>query len=229
VSRAAHRIAINASVIEQERETYTARKYQGGSIADLQALIASGQKFGGILIDAPWPYETYSGKGKQRSAERHFDCMTLAEIKALPLAALAAEDCALFAWMVWPLMPVWNEVIKAWGFEYETLGFDWFKTKPGGEGWHWGMGHHSRANPEPCLLATRGSPLRLNADVHSVSSRRSASTVKSRSTPTKESSGCTPANISSCLRAGRSRAGGVGGMSSRPTGARHDCCRPSPT
>lgn len=31
-----------------------------------------------------------------------------------------------------------------------------------------GCGAWTRANPEPCLIATRGNPRRLNADVHSV-------------------------------------------------------------
>ena len=49
------------------------------------------------------------------------------------------------------------------------------KTKEGaksvaldGTGLHWGMGYHTRANTEPCLLATRGSPRRLSADIHQV-------------------------------------------------------------
>ena len=31
-----------------------------------------------------------------------------------------------------------------------------------------GMGYHTRANTEPCLLATRGNPPRLADDVHQV-------------------------------------------------------------
>jgi hypothetical protein len=37
-----------------------------------------------------------------------------------------------------------------------------------GKGLDWGMGYATRANIEPCLLATRGSPLRLAADIHQV-------------------------------------------------------------
>ena len=33
-----------------------------------------------------------------------------------------------------------------------------------GAGLHWGMGYHTRANTEPCLLATRGSPRQLSAE-----------------------------------------------------------------
>jgi len=37
-----------------------------------------------------------------------------------------------------------------------------------GKGLHFSMGFGTRANTEPCLLATRGNPLRLAADVHQV-------------------------------------------------------------
>jgi hypothetical protein len=39
--------------------------------------------------------ETYSDKGKEKSPERRYDTMTLGQIKAIPVAALAADDCAL--------------------------------------------------------------------------------------------------------------------------------------
>jgi N6-adenosine-specific RNA methylase IME4 len=49
------------------------------------------------------------------------------------------------------------------------------KTKPSaevitldGDGLHWGTGYATRANTEVSLLATRGSPRRLSADVHQV-------------------------------------------------------------
>jgi N6-adenosine-specific RNA methylase IME4 len=38
-----------------------------------------------IYADPPWTFATYSKKGKGRSAEAHYDTMTLADIKALPL------------------------------------------------------------------------------------------------------------------------------------------------
>src|SRR5262249_39070812 len=43
--------------------------------------------------------------------------------------------------------------------------FDWIKLNPSGEGLHWGNGYGTRANPEPCLLAKRGEPLRLDEGV----------------------------------------------------------------
>jgi N6-adenosine-specific RNA methylase IME4 len=153
---------------ENRREQYAARAATGGKTSDLQNLIDGGQRFSTIYADPPWEFKVYSGKGKQRSAERHYDTMSLDDIKALPIEKLAAEDCALFLWMVWPELPGALEVIKAWGFEYKTAGFVWVKSTNSAEGLHWGMGYWTRANTEVCLLATRGSPTRLATDVHQV-------------------------------------------------------------
>lgn len=35
-------------------------------------------------------------------------------------------------------------------------------------GWFWGLGNWTRANPEVCLLATKGNPKRASCSVHSV-------------------------------------------------------------
>lgn len=152
----------------EKRDEYEAVIEDGCTVEDLDLLVKSGKKFGVIYADPPWSFEVYSGKGKQRSADRHYDCMSLDDIKALPVPALAAEDCALFLWSVWPEIPGALEVISAWGFTYKTAGFVYVKETRGGNGLHWGMGYWTRANTEPCLLATRGSPKRQAKDVHQV-------------------------------------------------------------
>jgi hypothetical protein len=91
----AFKAVVNAAAIEQERAEYRARTKQGGTVADLAALAASGFRAGVIVPDPPWPFETYSVQGRQRSPDRNYDTMTLDEIKALPVASLAADDCAL--------------------------------------------------------------------------------------------------------------------------------------
>jgi N6-adenosine-specific RNA methylase IME4 len=120
-----------------------------------------------IYADPPWTFATYSHKGKGRSAEAHYSCMSLAEIKALPVADWAAPDCALFLWISNPSLPQALEVIQAWGFQFKTVAFTWAKTTTTGK-WHMGCGYWSRANAEQCLLATRGKPKRLSASVHSL-------------------------------------------------------------
>jgi N6-adenosine-specific RNA methylase IME4 len=163
------RSAVREVEIEQEREERREHTALGDTVVDLHALAASGFRAGVIAVDPPWTFEVYSDKGKQRSAERHYGVMTLDQIKALPVAQLAAKDCALFLWCTWPTMPIWCEVIEAWGLHYSGLAFDWVKLNPNGNGLHTGLGlSGTRANPEPCLLATHGKPLRLDLGVHSV-------------------------------------------------------------
>jgi N6-adenosine-specific RNA methylase IME4 len=164
----AFRNAVNATIIEQERESYRRRTEYGASVADLEALVSAGKRFGVIYADPPWAFEVYSSKGKQRSAERHYDTWPLDRIKALPVQSLAADDCALLLWVVWPVLDGARDVIRAWGFKYKTCGLLWVKLNPNGEGLFTGMGYHTRSNTEPCLLATRGSPRRLASDVHQV-------------------------------------------------------------
>jgi N6-adenosine-specific RNA methylase IME4 len=161
-----------------EHEVYAARTGQGGTVADLEALIKTGRTFGAICPDFPWEFEVYSGKGKQRSAERYYDTWPLERIKAFArdfIPRLAAKGCALLLWSVWPEHRGALEVIAACGFDYKTAGFLWVKTNPGvevitlaGKGLFTGMGYATRSNSEACLPATRGSPLRISADVHQI-------------------------------------------------------------
>jgi N6-adenosine-specific RNA methylase IME4 len=124
-----------------------------------------------IYADPPWRFATYSDKGKGRSAEAHYDCLGLDDIKAIPVADWAARDSVLLLWATDPLLPRALEVIEAWGFTYKTVGFYWVKLNSSApeqiteRDFFTGLGFWTRANPEPCLLATRGKPKRLAGDV----------------------------------------------------------------
>src|SRR5580765_599508 len=142
--------------------------HDGCTVADLDQLIAAHKKYAVIYADPPWSFKVYSGKGKMRSAERHYDTQSLDEIKSLPVADLAADDCALLLWAVMPQLPEALEVIASWGFTYKTTGFVWIKENRSGDGLFTGMGYWTRANAELCLLATKGSPTRQAKDVHQV-------------------------------------------------------------
>jgi N6-adenosine-specific RNA methylase IME4 len=58
--------------------------------------------------------------------------MSLDEIKSLPVNALAGRDAVLFLWATFPQLPEALETIKAWGFKYKTIAFDWVKLTRGG-------------------------------------------------------------------------------------------------
>ena len=137
--------------------------------------------YGAILADPPWRFRTWDQRtaiprtrssGTNISAATHYATMELDEIRALPVGELAATDCSLFLWACWPNLLDALALIEAWGFEYKTCAFCWTKAHAGQvelfqddiEGLL-GLGYWTRANSEPCLLATRGRPKRLAADV----------------------------------------------------------------
>ena len=161
------RRAVREAEIAQERAERRAQNATGGSVADLHALIASGFRAGVIAIDPPWPLAGWSERANRRVTD-HYETLPLDEIKALPVKALAAENCAVLCWVTWPLMPVWASVLEAWGVTFSALAFDWVKLNANSEGLHWGTGHGTHANSEPCICARIGSPLRLDEGVHSV-------------------------------------------------------------
>jgi len=94
--------------------------------------------------------------------------MTQEDIKNLPIHNLADDDCILFMWITMPKLNEVFDVIKAWGFEYKTVGFVWVKKNKIKDTPFMGMGRWSRANAELCLIATKGKPKRISAGVHQI-------------------------------------------------------------
>ena len=125
-------------------------------------------KYNIIYADPPWTFKTYSNKGKGRSPEQHYACMTIEDIKNLPIQNIADDDCILFIWVTFPLLKEGLEVIQSWGFTYKTCAFNWVKRNKKSPSWFWGMGYWTRSNSELCLLATRGKPKKVSSSVHQV-------------------------------------------------------------
>jgi N6-adenosine-specific RNA methylase IME4 len=94
--------------------------------------------------------------------------MNIDQIKSLPIKNIAADNSILFLWVTFPMLQEGLDTIKAWGFKYKTLAFNWVKRNKKSPTWFWGMGNWTRSNPEVCLLGIKGKPQRLNANVHSV-------------------------------------------------------------
>lgn len=126
------------------------------------------KKYKIIYADPPWTFKTYSSKGKQKSAENHYHCMTKAEIQQIPVQNIADDDCVLFLWATFPCLQEAMELIKAWGFTYKTCAFTWVKKNRKSDSLFWGLGYWTRSNAEICLLATKGHPKRISKSVHSV-------------------------------------------------------------
>lgn len=107
------------------------------------------QHFNVILSDPPWRFEVYNRvTGLDRDASNHYPVMTLDDIKALPVASLAAPNAVLFLWATAPMMPQALEVMAAWGFAYKSQAV-WIKDRVG-------LGFWFRGKHEPLLIGTRG-------------------------------------------------------------------------
>jgi N6-adenosine-specific RNA methylase IME4 len=130
-----------------------------------------------IYADPAWRFVTRSPKGRDRCPDgrsasapswredeaRHYETMALADIKALPVADVAAPNSVLLLWAVDPMIPHALEVGAAWGFQFKTVGLYWIKScaKPQRtdtleQRYPAGTGYWTRGNPEQCLLFTRG-------------------------------------------------------------------------
>lgn len=113
-----------------------------------------------ILADPPWQYLNYSAPpgsthNRARGAQKHYPTEMIDTLCNLPVKNLCADQCALFMWSTWPLIEDSFRLIKAWGFVYKTLAWEWIKFNENSMGIFIGMGNYTRANPEPCLLCFR--------------------------------------------------------------------------
>jgi N6-adenosine-specific RNA methylase IME4 len=92
--------------------------------------------------------------------------MSLNEIKALPVASIAARDCRLFLWT--PAQHLENAfaVMEAWGFAFSSTAFVWVKTTQDGNGYVHGNGKTTLKGTEICLLGKRGRLQRKSRGVH---------------------------------------------------------------
>ena len=117
-----------------------------------------------LYADPPWQFKLRRRTNPAYPPDRPatgriipYPTMDTDAICALPVADICAPDCLLFLWATYPMLPDALKVIAAWKFQYKTVGFTWVKRTRSNRGFHFGMGFWSRANPELCLLATRGA------------------------------------------------------------------------
>ena len=125
--------------------------------------------FGCILADPPWAFETH-GKlhtTPYRGANDHYSVVDCADLARIPVASVAARDCALFMWVVDSHLSDALTLGAAWGFTFKTCAFVWVKSREGGYA-KIGMGYWTRKQTEQLWLFTKGKPPRLNSGVRQI-------------------------------------------------------------
>ncbi len=122
------------------------------------------KKYSIIYADPPWFYDNKMVTGYGGGASKHYDTMKIDDICKLPVDTIAAENCFLFMWGTWPLLPEAIRVVGSWGFDYKTIGFVWLKSYGTGKD-VFGMGQYTRGNTEFCLMGVKGKPKRIDNNV----------------------------------------------------------------
>lgn len=127
------------------------------------------RKYNIIYADPPWSYKDKRDHPRlSGGAKTHYPTMHIEDIKSLPVAEIADENCMLFLWATFPNIQEALDTIKAWGFKYKTLGFSWIKTNPKSGTPFFGIGYYTKSNCEVCLIAVKGKPLKVSNSISSV-------------------------------------------------------------
>ena len=111
------------------------------------------KKYNIIYADPAW---SYTGNMMNSSATDHYKTMSLNDICNLPVKKIADDNCILFMWVTLPKLNQFMNVIESWGFEYKSTAFVWVKKNKISDSFFMGLGRWTRANPEICVLATKG-------------------------------------------------------------------------
>lgn len=120
--------------------------------------------FSTVVVDPPWKYAdkvnaaltrevSAMGYGAdkirgRRGAEGYYPVMTQADLLALDIRPLVADDAHLYLWTTNAFMVDAHALCTAWGFRQRTI-LTWVKSRIG-------MGHYYRNNTEHVLFAVRG-------------------------------------------------------------------------
>lgn len=135
------------------------------TVADLNRLVALGQRFGTIYADPPWRYDN---QGTRAATKKHYKAgvdedgeetnsaagMSVDEICALPIRELAADASHLHLWTTNAFLFECPRIFDAWGFEFRSS-FVWVKSQMG-------IGNYWRNSHEILLTAIRGDAKRFN-------------------------------------------------------------------
>jgi N6-adenosine-specific RNA methylase IME4 len=101
-----------------------------------------------VLVDCPWDIQQ-KGSKKSWGAERHYNLMTLDQIKAMPIADLVdPESSHVWCWVTNATLRQGYDVLEAWGYTVRSP-LTWVKPR-------FTLGNYLRNSTEHVLFATRG-------------------------------------------------------------------------
>lgn len=89
------------------------------------------------------------------------------DIENLPVHNLTTDNAILFMWATFPKIQEALNTIKAWGFEYKTVGFTWVKKNKNGSNF-FGVGWYTKSNAEVCLIGVKGKAPKVSNSISSI-------------------------------------------------------------
>jgi hypothetical protein len=167
-------------------------------------------RFGAVYADPPWSFATYSKTRQTRSAENHCAVMDLDAIKALPVASIAADDCACFMWSINSMLPQALDVMREWGFTYKTIAFTWPSARRPAPAGTWASAIGRDRIPSTACSACAARPSDGTGAFASSSSANAANTRASRIPLLARSRPLFPGPTSNCSPARRAPNGRAG-------------------
>lgn len=133
------------------------------------------KKYNVIYADPPWSYyndttttpDCTTVSGMRRPP---YPVMSSKDIEDVPVQSIADDNCILFCWTTDYHLEKCLNIIKAWGFEYKTIGFVWSKRNKDNSPVCFMGAYTMKSGVELCLLATKGKDACKMVKAHNVRS-----------------------------------------------------------
>jgi len=123
------------------------------------------KKYKIIYADPPWAYRNMGNI--QATANAQYLTMQNEDICQLPVKEIADDNSILFLWATFPKIQEALDVMKAWGFEYKTVGFVWIKKNKNGSNF-FGVGWYTKSNAEVCLIGVKGKAPKISNSISQI-------------------------------------------------------------
>lgn len=114
-----------------------------------------------VYADPAWSYNSKSAVNNSKGSKikkitKHYNTMSLQDIKSIPVKSILDDHAVCFLWVTDSHLSEGLEVLKAWGFKYKTIAFNWVKLTTNSNICS-NVAPYTMKNCELCLLGTKGT------------------------------------------------------------------------
>lgn len=156
LARLADALGHDIRVVPKPRGKLSSRNTGDPSDAASDLRQLADRPFSTLLADPPWRFLNRTGKvAPEHRRLSRYDTMTTAEIRALPVSEIVAEQAHLYLWVPNALIADGLAVLESWGFSYKS-NLVWAKRRKDGGPDGRGVGFYFRNVTEIILFGVRG-------------------------------------------------------------------------